>query len=118
MRGSFPRPLCLCLGRCAQQAAATSPKRGEGRLVPTAEPVPDFTVLHAALAPYVHDSVEAKMRPEDIIRAQEFSKQCIESSYAQALFGWQSGAQSQRYTRTANKRTLAQRAAQRLSGKP
>ena len=85
---------------------------------PPAEPVPDFTVLHAALAPYVHDSVEAKMRPEDIIRAQEFSKQCIESSYAQALFGWQSGAQSQRYTRTANKRTLAQRAAQRLSGKP
>jgi len=36
----------------------------------------------------------------------------------QALFGWQSGAQSQRYTRTANKRSLAERAAQRLSGQP
>ena len=36
----------------------------------------------------------------------------------QALFGWQSSAQSQRYTRTANKRSLAERAAQRLSGQP
>lgn len=35
----------------------------------------------------------------------------------QAFFGWQTGSQSQTYTRTANKRTLAQRAAQRLSGK-
>lgn len=35
----------------------------------------------------------------------------------QAFFGWRTGSQSQTYTRAANNRSLAQRAAQRLKGK-